>query len=271
MIGLKNYLAKWNLTHPTLIAQTPTSSIYKALHNKNQLILKIFTEVGRKFENDSSIALKHFNQNGTVTLIDYDESAQLLEFIDGISLKEHFFKTSDESTLEILCQVLDRIHRTNTVHQAPFKNMEIQISALKRRALQEKGVYEEAYQTARKLIKNQKETLLLHGDIHHENILFSSHRGWVAIDPQPLIGERAYDFANSFFNPITNPSEAISKETLSKRAHLISLHLNEPKEKILEYAFVHGALSSTWQKEDGENNSRRLIITRSIQSLLPRT
>jgi len=36
---------------------------------------------------------------------------------------------------------------------------------------------------------------LLHQDLHGGNIL-SSERGWLAIDPKPLVGERAFDVAS---------------------------------------------------------------------------
>lgn len=35
--------------------------------------------------------------------------------------------------------------------------------------------------------------VLLHGDIHHHNILSAARRSWLAIDPLPMIGEPAYD------------------------------------------------------------------------------
>ena len=35
--------------------------------------------------------------------------------------------------------------------------------------------------------------LLLHGDLHPGNLLWASQRGWVAIDPQPVVGDAAYE------------------------------------------------------------------------------
>lgn len=39
------------------------------------------------------------------------------------------------------------------------------------------------------------ERLLLHGDYHHGNVLAAERSPWLAIDPKPLVGERAYDLA----------------------------------------------------------------------------
>ena len=38
----------------------------------------------------------------------------------------------------------------------------------------------------------------LHGDLHHDNVLDFGPRGWLAIDPHGLLGERGFDFANIF-------------------------------------------------------------------------
>lgn len=44
------------------------------------------------------------------------------------------------------------------------------------------------------LISGARQDWLLHGDFHAPNVLLSS-RGWLAIDPQPMVGDRCYDLA----------------------------------------------------------------------------
>jgi streptomycin 6-kinase len=39
------------------------------------------------------------------------------------------------------------------------------------------------------------ECVLLHGDYHHGNVLAGERVPWLAIDPKPLVGERAFDLA----------------------------------------------------------------------------
>jgi len=43
---------------------------------------------------------------------------------------------------------------------------------------------------------------LVHGDLHHHNILRST-RGPVAIDPKPMLGEREYDIPSFLWNPLS--------------------------------------------------------------------
>ena len=42
----------------------------------------------------------------------------------------------------------------------------------------------------RKLLAEPREVCALHGDLHHDNVLDFGPRGWLAIDPHALVGER---------------------------------------------------------------------------------
>lgn len=41
---------------------------------------------------------------------------------------------------------------------------------------------------------------LLHGDGHHQNVLDGGGRGWLAIDPQPLVGPPELDLVPALYN-----------------------------------------------------------------------
>lgn len=49
-------------------------------------------------------------------------------------------------------------------------------------------------------LKENKEQVLLHGDLHSDNIL-SSQRGWLTIDPKGIIGEREFELGAYLRNP----------------------------------------------------------------------
>ncbi|MFJ4673622.1 aminoglycoside phosphotransferase family protein [Kitasatospora purpeofusca] len=53
----------------------------------------------------------------------------------------------------------------------------------------------EAQEAAADLAASATEEFLLHGDFHHGNVLAADRAPWLAIDPRPLVGERAYDLA----------------------------------------------------------------------------
>jgi streptomycin 6-kinase len=52
------------------------------------------------------------------------------------------------------------------------------------------GILRVAAETAADLLATQHDVVVLHGDVHHENVLGFGSRGWLAIDPKALVGER---------------------------------------------------------------------------------
>jgi streptomycin 6-kinase len=93
--------------------------------------------------------------------------------------------------------------------------------------------------------------VLLHGDLHHGNILASEHSGWVAIDPQGVIGEACYELGAFFRNPMP---ELLSwpdlEEVMTKRAVYFSERTGFHPERILAWAFSQAVLSAIWSIED---------------------
>ena len=50
-------------------------------------------------------------------------------------------------------------------------------------------------------------SVLVHGDLHHHNILDTGH-DYRAIDPKPMLGEREYDIPSFLWNPTSSTLEA---------------------------------------------------------------
>ncbi|MFE7120307.1 aminoglycoside phosphotransferase family protein [Streptomyces sp. NPDC057654] len=57
------------------------------------------------------------------------------------------------------------------------------------------AVVDEALELRDALIADAPGDALLHGDYHQGNVLAGDRVPWLAIDPKPLVGERAYDLA----------------------------------------------------------------------------
>src|SRR3546814_5307028 len=60
-------------------------------------------------------------------------------------------------------------------------------------AAQHGGLLSTAAATARELLAEPQDVAVLHGDLHHENVLDAGPRGRLAIDPKRLAGERGFD------------------------------------------------------------------------------
>lgn len=109
------------------------------------------------------------------------------------------------------------------------------------------------------LLQTSKPDVLLHGDLHHDNILQNSDDearhsfsdgGWLVIDPKGVIGEPAYEVTAFIRNPIPellNHADApnIIHNRVTRFAELLEL----PYQRILDWCFVESVLSWTWDIE----------------------
>lgn len=267
---LYEYCRKWNLSNPAKIAETFTSHVFKVSYQNRTAVLKVLTIVGQKHEAKGPVVLRCFEGNGAVRLLNADEGAYLLEFVDGRHLKDLVANSGDDKATEIICDVLNQIHSYAGPKPSDLISMTENFRGLFARAKIEPpdSIFSFGAKVALRLIETERDPHVLHGDIHHKNILESKDRGWLAIDPQCLYGERTYDVANSFFNPDDMPDLVETQDRIEKCCQIFSRRLNLDSKRILEFAFAYGCLSSAWCIEDGHNPERRLRITRLIQDLL---
>lgn len=61
---------------------------------------------------------------------------------------------------------------------------------------------DEALALAADLVADSPEPVLLHGDLHPGNILSAAREPWLAIDPKPVVGDPAYDWAQLLANRV---------------------------------------------------------------------
>ena len=95
-----------------------------------------------------------------------------------------------------------------------------------------------------------KESVLLHGDLHHENIL-QDGAGWVLIDPKGIVGDPVYEAGSFIRNPILpllNLPEA--EKIIDLRIQAFSEAFDWEKKRIEEWCFVQAVVAWTWALED---------------------
>ena len=116
---------------------------------------------------------------------------------------------------------------------------------------EEETIFTRAEEVADRLTRTQYMGVALHGDIHHENIRYSSKRGWLAFDPKGLYGERAFDLANALCNPHIFPDLVLNGDRLRRNVAIFEERLMIPGPRIMAFVFVYAALSACWLMDDG--------------------
>jgi streptomycin 6-kinase len=103
------------------------------------------------------------------------------------------------------------------------------------------------------LLSSTNHSVLLHGDLHHFNILRSDRSGWLAIDPKGLVGDRCFDVCQFLLNPGPVPLSVNRR-----RLDLFCVELDLDPERTRQWCLVHAVLDACWSFEDGENYAARV-------------
>jgi streptomycin 6-kinase len=110
---------------------------------------------------------------------------------------------------------------------------------------------------ARALLSEQRTIVPLHGDLHHENVLDFGARGWLAIDPHGLAGERSFDYANIFTNPdLSDPRRPLATlpGRLEARLRIVARDADIEPGCMLRWIVAWTGLSAAWFLEDGDGH-----------------
>jgi len=113
-----------------------------------------------------------------------------------------------------------------------------------------KSWFDKAEGIMTEFLQDKKEPVLLHGDLHNDNVL-QSQRGWLAIDPKGIVGEQTAELAAFLRNPYYDlPKGSNYKKIEAERINLFAEELGYERERILGWAFVGAVLSMLWFLED---------------------
>ena len=120
---------------------------------------------------------------------------------------------------------------------------------------------------ARSLVETSPAPRLLHGDLHHSNVLRHGD-AWVAIDPEGVLGDPAYEAAAFLRNPVP----ALGREPdlpnlLRSRISRIAAGLGEPPERVWGWALVRTALC-VWD-DPGTFEGAWLKVVHALDALAP--
>lgn len=119
---------------------------------------------------------------------------------------------------------------------------------------------DKAERLLRELRTSSHREALLHGDVHHDNILFDRDGGWMAIDPKGVIGDPAYEAARFQHNPIPGfLSMDRPGAVVLRRVEILSSILQEEQGRLLAWAFFDAVLAACWSMEEGAEDWRYFV------------
>jgi streptomycin 6-kinase len=204
-------------------------------------------------------ALLHFDGHGMVRLLAYDEqdAAMLMErLIPGKSLRT---VADDEVAVAAAAEVMRRIWRPLPPQHHPFPSVTDWGKGFARHRKQFGGgagpipraSFEKAESLYAELCATMAEPVLLHGDLHQDNILSAQREPWLAVDPKGVIGEPIYETGSllrNFWPDILSVPDPVS--LTARRIDQFAELLGFDRERIQLWGFAQAVLSVVWGLED---------------------
>jgi streptomycin 6-kinase len=241
------YLARWGLTPDGDPIVTHGSRLLPVRQGGVPAMLKVATEAEEKF---GGLLMSWWDGEGAARVLAHDGEALLLERAEGkTSLSDMARHGRDEEATRIICDVVARLHARRgrpPPHLIPLAEW---FRELEPAAAQQGGILALSAATARALLAAPQDVVVLHGDIYHDNILDFGARGWLAIDPMRLIGERGFDYANLFCNP--DYETATAPDRFARRLAVVAEAAALERQRLLRWILAWAGLSVAWFLDDG--------------------
>lgn len=219
-------------------------------------------------------ALRLFGGRGAVRLIDSDEerAALLLERLEPGTQLSELCDTDDAgatsaavSVMRSLLRPAPLVHEFPSVadwgrgfirHRVNFNGTSGPLPA---------PLFDEAEALFRDLNDSADEPVLLHGDLHHGNIIAARREPWLAIDPKGIVGEAAYEVGAL----LRNPNDRMLgwpnlPRVMGRRIRQLSEELGIDRERIRGWGLSQAILSAIWSCEEGDNPAHGVACAEAI-------
>ncbi len=198
-------------------------------------------------------ALRLFDGRGIARLLEWDEDhkVMLLERLQPGTMLASLSPEQDEQATSILAGVMRQLWRPAPAGHS-FPTVEQLGQGLTQLRARYDGGYgpfpprlvDEAVDLFATFNASAHETMLLHGDLQHHNILRSGD-AWRAIDPKGVVGDPGYEVGASFYNPMPDILEAPNLEQmLARRVAQLSEELGMERARIRGWGLAKSVLTA---------------------------
>ncbi len=241
--------ARWGLAVGEPFADSWVSLVLPAVTDDGQQVVLKIQYPDRESLNEGD-ALRLWGGKGAVRLLaenGSDRSLLLERCVPG----QHLSTAGPDTGLDVLVGLLPRLWVSPVGTFGSLSNEAQRWIANLPAEYEEAGepferrLLEEVVATLAHLAASQGEQMLLHQDLHGDNVLRSEREPWLVIDPKPLVGEREFGLS-----PIIRSAEfGHSKEHVLYRLDRLTRTLGLDRERARLWAACHAL---AWGFDGGE-------------------
>ena len=257
-VSFNGYLARWKLTPDGDPIVTRPSAILPVRWAGLPAVLKVATVE----EEERGVRLMSWwDGGGAAPVLRHGENALLLaRACGGRSLAAMAKAGNDDEASRIICGVVAKLHAKRSRPAPQLPSLGRWFAPLRPAADTHGGILRLSATVASALLESPEDATVLHGDIHHGNILDFGAAGWLAIDPKGLIGERCFDYANLFCNP--DASIALAPGRLGHQADTVSRSAGLNPNRLLDWIVAWSGLSAVFLMQDGDRPDDALELAK---------
>ncbi len=118
------------------------------------------------------------------------------------------------------------------------------------------------------LCQKYKGEMLLHGDLHHDNILLGENKCYRIIDPKGVVGDAVFDVPRFILNEFNDILDDAFTNKYIHITHTLSEELNIPESDIRRLTYVEMCMANCWNVESGmEPNMDKVLFTEKMLKL----
>lgn len=181
-------------------------------------------------------------------------------------------ETSLDQRLAVFCSIYKDLHiePTNQYQYSTYHDWVNKIARYMEAREDHKELcahIKKAEEICKELMSLYPRKMLLHGDLHHYNILHNDHKGYTLIDPKGVIGDPIFDLPRFLLNEM---EEEVNQELFEKINYAITVIGNKleiPIEIIKKAFYIEMAMAECWMVEDGEKaRLDRVIFAEKISN-----
>ncbi len=254
---LHAHIERWDLTPDGQPFETVSSWLCFTMRGPERAMLKVFKP--ESDEGPSARYLALHKGHGTARVLESDEAAILVERIDpGTQLTTYPLGGRDDEATHVVCDTIEKLQSANADPSGwPGHDLQYGVfgSGYAVPPLTD-VVVARAAATFRELEASRPECVLLHGDLHHENILFDATRGWLAIDPKGEVGEIAYELAAPLRNPLERLEEFVTPAQMDRRVRIYCERLGLDRTRVLGWCFARNCSAALWHANRTPESAR---------------
>ena len=106
---------------------------------------------------------------------------------------------------------------------------------------------------------------LLHTDLHYENVLRGTRQAWLAIDPKPTAGDRAFEVAPALWNRADELGTGSSvRWNLRRRLEIVCEHADIDEDRAKAWTIVREVDNATDPAEGSGRASLAVAIIKAM-------